>query len=391
MLAHEFYLFVGVEAVLVERHDDGLSERLHVAYVAVHVPEALLECLVVRLLDGLVRSSAVHLECLCGDDEYGEGGVETCRAALDVEELLRTQVGTEASLRDGVVAVGQRSVGGDDGVAAVRYVGERSAVYEGCRSLGGLHEVRGDGVGKESDDGAGHLHVAHVEWLLVQSISEEDVVDALAHVLQGCGEAEDGHEFRCRRDVESALGRDAGGGAAQSGDDMAELSVVDVEDALPESLAESEALGGMLVDVVVQQGGYHVVCGGDGVEVAGEVEVDLLHRQHLCVAAACCTALHAEAWSEGRLAEGQHGLLAYLVHAQGQSDADGGLAVAGLCGADGGDEDELVLLCLLRVDGREWHLGDVTAVRLYGFRVDAHLFSNVCYGLKLHASCNFNV
>ena len=42
----------------------------------------------------------------------------------------------------------------------------------------------------------------------------------------------------------------------------------------------------LLIDIVVKQCCDHVVGGGDGVEVTREVQVDLVHRQHLSIAAA---------------------------------------------------------------------------------------------------------
>ena len=46
-----------------------------------------------------------------------------------------------------------------------------------------------------------------------------------------------------------------------------------------------------------------VVGAADGVEVAGEVQVDVFHRHHLGIAAAGGAALDAEAGAEGRLAQ----------------------------------------------------------------------------------------
>src|SRR3546814_18997385 len=63
------------------------------------------------------------------------------------------------------------------------------------------------------------------------------------------------------------------------------------------------------VDVVVDQGRQQGVRRGDGVEVAGEVEVDVLHRHHLGVAAAGGAALHAEAGPERGLAQAHPRLL----------------------------------------------------------------------------------
>ena len=83
------------------------------------------------------------------------------------------------------------------------------------------------------------------------------------------------------------------------------------------------------VDVVVDQRRQQIVRRGDGVEVAGEVQIDVLHRHHLGVAAAGGAALHAEAGPERRLAQAQHRLLADVVERVGEADRRGGLALAG--------------------------------------------------------------
>ena len=48
--------------------------------------------------------------------------------------------------------------------------------------------------------------------------------------------------------------------------------------------------------------------------VTGKMQVDILHRHHLCIAAACCAALYTEYRSEGGLAERYHNVLADLAH-----------------------------------------------------------------------------
>ena len=70
-------------------------------------------------------------------------------------------------------------------------------------------------------------------------------------------------------------------------------------------------------------------------EVAGKVQVDLLHREHLGIAATGSSALDAEARPQRRFTQGHRGLLPYLVQPQRQSYAYCGLAYAGLRGADG--------------------------------------------------------
>ena len=70
-------------------------------------------------------------------------------------------------------------------------------------------------------------------------------------------------------------------------------------------------------------------------EVACEVQVYLLHREHLGIATACSAALDAEARAERRFAQGYNSLFPYFVQSQCQADTHGGFADTCLCWADG--------------------------------------------------------
>ena len=97
-------------------------------------------------------------------------------------------------------------------------------------------------------------------------------------------------------------------------------------------------------------------------EVSGEVEIDLIHRQHLGVATTGSTALDAEDRTEGGLAEGDDRLLPDLIHPQGESDGDGSLADTGLGGCDGGDEDEVSGTMLLLLEDIQTDLTHVVTI-----------------------------
>ena len=99
-----------------------------------------------------------------------------------------------------------------------------------------------------------------------------------------------------------------------------------------------------MVDVVIDEGGEEVVGGADGVEVAGEMQVDVFHRQYLRVAAASCTALDAEDGAERGFAHGDDGFFAETVQGVGKADGDRGFAFACRCRVDGGDEDKFARL-----------------------------------------------
>src|SRR5229473_6690062 len=108
--------------------------------------------------------------------------------------------------------------------------------------------------------------------------------------------------------------------AAQRVDDLAQRPVIHVDGALPGHAARVEAELVAPVDVIVNQGGEQVVGGGDGMEVAREMEVDVLHRHDLGITTAGSAALHAEAGPETGLAQADRRALADMVERIAESD-----------------------------------------------------------------------
>ena len=94
--------------------------------------------------------------------------------------------------------------------------------------------------------------------------------------------------------------------AAQAVHNVTQLAVVHVHAALPGDPLGVDAQRVALLDVVVQHGGQQVVGSADGVEIAGEVQVDVLHGDDLGVAAAGRAALDAEHGAERWLAQRDH-------------------------------------------------------------------------------------
>ena len=125
---------------------------------------------------------------------------------------------------------------------------------------------------------------------------------AALQVLEIERQAEDGHDLGGDGDVESVRAREAVRNAAQRIDDLAQRAVVHVEHAPPRDTAGVEPERVAPVDVVVQHRGQEVVRRGDGVEVTGEVQVDVFHRHDLGIAAAGRAAFHAEARAEAGFA-----------------------------------------------------------------------------------------
>ena len=95
------------------------------------VGQTLLQGLQVLAVQLGLGHAAVVLQGPDSGHDHNGGGLETCLAALDVDELLGAQVGGEAALGDGVVRHLQGHPGGHHGVAAVGDVGEGPAVDQG--------------------------------------------------------------------------------------------------------------------------------------------------------------------------------------------------------------------------------------------------------------------
>ena len=95
--------------------------------------------------------------------------------------------------------------------------------------------------------------------------------------------------------------------------------------------------------MVVDDCGEQVVRGGYRVEIAGEMEIYVLHRNDLSVSAACRAAFDAEDRSERRLSERDYRLLAKLRERHAETDGRRGFALARGGRVYRGDEDELAV------------------------------------------------
>ncbi len=152
--------------------------------------------------------------------------------------------------------------------------------------------------------------------------------------------------------------------AAQAVHDMAQLAVIHIHHALPRDATHIYPQLIAVLDMRIQHGGEQVVRSPDSVEVTREVQVDVLHGDHLRVSATCSSPLDAEHGSERRLAQGHDHVLAAQRERICQTDGGGGLALARRRGVDGCHQDELAGRMILFRKQVVVHLGLVLAVRL---------------------------
>ena len=126
-------------------------------------------------------------------------------------------------------------------------------------------------------------------------------------------------------------------------------------------------------------------------EVAGEMQVDLVHRQHLRIAASACAPFHSEAWTERWLSQYDSSFFPDFIQTECKTDADCGFSDSGLGRADGGDENEVGLLGFLIVNTRKWNFGHVVSVRFQFVFIHTQFLGNFFNSLKISAVGYFNV
>lgn len=328
----------------IDGDDDGKAEALDVLDVLLQVGDARGQGLHVELAEPLLGHASVHLQGPYGGDDDDGVGLEAGQAALDVEELLGAQVGGEARLGDEVVGQFEAVLGGHDAVAAVGDVGEGAAVDEGRNAFEGLDEVGLEGVLEEHGHGPLSAQIAGRDGPVVVGVGDDDPGQAFLQIGDARGETEDGHDLRGDGDVEAVLPGHALGLASQADDDVAEGPVVHVHDAAQDDAAGVDVELVALLERVVDHGGQQVVGRRDGMDVAGEVDVDVLHGDDLAVAASGGSALDAEDGAQRGLPQGQGRLLAQPGQSLGQAYGGRRLPLSGRRRRDGRDKDQLAVV-----------------------------------------------
>ena len=200
---------------------------------------------------------------------------------LDVHEFLSAHVGAEAGFGDDKIGARQGQTVCDDRGVSVRNVRERSAVNEGGIAFQGLHQVGEEGVPKEQGHGSCSIEVVRTNRASIKVGSHDDLSQPLPEVRIIACKHENGHHFACGRDVKPVLSNESVRRSTQSNDDVAQGTVVEVDHTGPADPRGVEASFVSVLDVVVNERRKEVVRRGHGVQIAGEMQVDLLHWKHL--------------------------------------------------------------------------------------------------------------
>ena len=150
-----------------------------------------------------------------------------------------------------------------------------------------------------------------------------------------------GHDLRRGCDDESGAPTGAVSFSVDVDLDAPQGTVIHVHGAWPGDSVRVEVKRVAVEQVGVNQRSQQIVGGSHGVNVAVEVQIDLLARFHLRQAASSRAALHAKDRSQRRFAGGDQGLLPDTLQPLDQPDRGDGFTLPRNCWGGGGDQDEL--------------------------------------------------
>ena len=172
----------------------------------------------------------MHLERADGRDQNGDVRGQAGQTGLDVPELLKADVGSEAGLGDVIVEQLQSQTVSDDGGLADGDVGERAGVNENRLMFDGIAHGRVDGVAHPRGHRACNLEIVAGDGLAAAGVRDDDLADTLTQILQITGDSQNGHQLGADGDAELGLHHEAVQTAADADDDVAQALRAEVHD-----------------------------------------------------------------------------------------------------------------------------------------------------------------
>ncbi len=171
-------------------------------------------------------------------------------------------------------------------------IGKRAAMDKNGVAIQGLHEIWLHGVLEERVHGAMGAEIACGHGRARMLVGDHHIGKPPFQVLRRTGQTENRHHFRSGGEVKSSGPETIGGIGDQLG--VPQCTIRDIQGPPPHDAVGVDAEPISPVEMVVEQGRQQVVGGADRVNVAGQVQVDVIRRNDLREAAAGSRALAPE-------------------------------------------------------------------------------------------------
>ena len=191
---------------------------------------------------------------------------------------------------------------------------EWSAVYDCRNMLQSLYQVWFQSVFQQCAHCTLCVQIACGNRFLLGSfsisISDYDSCKSFFQVFDVACQTQNCHDLGSNGDVIAVLTRHSVCLSAQSVYYETKLTVIHIHTSSPGYFSWVDVQFISLINMVVDHCCQQVVGCADCVEVTGEMKVDILHGNYLCVSAACCPAFYTKYRSKGWLTKSNHNVFA---------------------------------------------------------------------------------
>ena len=226
-----------------------------------------------------------------------------------------------------------------------------------------LHQIGRESIAQQRGHGAIGLQISCGDLPPITRLPHHHAAQPLLQIRQITREAEHRHDFGSNGDVKPIFARETIGNTAQGRIDAAQRAIIHVNRAAPGNAARIQAKFIAPIDVVIQHRRQQIIGAGDGVEIPGEMQIDIFHRQHLRITAAGRPTLHAKAGTKGWFAQADHGARAERIQRITKTNGGGGFALTSRGWVDAGDQHQGAIRAVcLGADEIQPDLGLVFAV-----------------------------
>ena len=249
-----------------------------------------------------------------------------------------------------------------------------------------MYQVRLNRIFEQCRHRAIRFQIFGVNGAAVFGVGDKDVAQTLFQIADVFGKTEYRHHFGGNGNVETVRTHHAVNRFAHTVDDVAQLAVVHIDHATPQHAFRIDVQLVALIDMVVEHGGEQVIRRTNGVEVAREVQIDVFHRQHLGIAAACRAAFNTKHRTQRRFAQGDNRIFTDVAQCIRQTDGYSGFTLTRRSRINGGNQNQTALFfrqleCFGRID-----FGFVMTIGLDVVNVQTQLggnFTNRAHGGRL--------
>ena len=346
----------------------------------------------IRCRQLVLCASAVHLERANRRNEHDRRRCQLAKAAFDIQKFLRTEIGAEARFRDDIIRQVKRRLRREHRIASVRDIRKRSAMYESRYVLQRLHQIRFQCVFHERRHRARRVQIARRDRFIFIRIRDDDPRQPRLEIRDVLCQAQNRHDFRRHRNLETVLARHAVHRPAEPDDDMTKRAVIHIQHATPDDTTRIDTERVSLLQMIVQHRREKIVRRRHRMDIPREMQIDILHRDDLRISAAGRAALHAHARPQRRLAKTNHHLFPDLGKSLRQSHRRRRLPFTRRCRRNRRHQDQFPdrrTLDPLRQPQR--HLGLVRPIRLQLLLRNSDRRRNLPDGLHLRPLRNLNV